>query len=62
MRNGALLVAGSGLSPLHFGFGVRDAVAGAHHALGDVLDEREVALVVAVVEHVDGLALEDVLA
>ena len=39
----------------------RDAIAGPDHTFGDVLDEREVAFVVAVVEHVDGFALEDVL-
>ena len=58
---GALLVPGSGSSPSHFGFGCGDAVHGAHHALDDVARRSEVAPVVAVVEHVDRLAREDVL-
>ena len=61
-RYGALLVAGSGASLSHAGLPVADAVAGAHHALRDVVDVGEVAAVVAVVEDVDRLAGEDVLA
>ncbi len=40
---------------------LRDAVGRAHHTFDDVVDESEIALVMAVVEDVDRLAGEDVL-
>ena len=42
--------------------GLGDMIGGAHHALDDVVDVGEVARVLAVVEHVDRLAGEDLLA
>ena len=59
-RYGARLVPGRAHSPSQSGFGGRDPVAGAHDALGDVVDVGEVAAVMPVVEDVDRPAGEDV--
>ena len=59
IRNGALLVAGSGRSLSHSGFGARDHVHHPRDGLGDILDIGEVALHPTVVEDLDRLAGQD---